>query len=369
MEFQYDVQSVDMEDVDASTLTDEQICICDYDTKINIYDAREIYVGKMIRIEKEFNDESTETARKLEEEATSIAEKIASLESKMLELLPCPVPHCKRHNSKSDLNLKSKPSKKRSAEQIAGPSKTTTRVVNSPDNQLNDFKFPRKTARVATEPEENVKNIQTKNSFGVLNSDNVDVEDVTPAAPKIIVRSILMKLFPDYNLILQELHRTYPTVTNTHTAGYIKIQPDCKDQNQEITDYLVSKKVQHYVTDPPTNRPLKLVIKGLLASTDPEDIKKDLINQGIKIIKIAQLKKFKTKDPLPIFMIDVARDENVNDIFNVRSCLYIQIKIDPFNRSNRVTQCFNCNYFNLSLSLSLSCHPKLQDEHEMPKMW
>ncbi|GFQ73868.1 uncharacterized protein TNCT_422711 [Trichonephila clavata] len=228
MEFQDEVRSVDMEDVDASTLTDDQICftILDYETKIKIYNARKTYVAKMILMENEFNGEMTETAKKLEEKATSIAEKIASLE------------------------------------------------------------------------------------------ENVDVEDVTPAAPKIVVRPIMMKLFPEYNLILQELHRTYPSATNTHTAGYIKIHLDSKDQHQEITDYLISKKVQHYVTDPPANRPLKLVIKGLLASTDPEDIKKDLINQGIKILKIAQLKKFKIKDPLPIFMIEVARDVKMSMTFS-----------------------------------------------------
>ncbi|GFR22441.1 hypothetical protein TNCT_365691 [Trichonephila clavata] len=164
----------------------------------------------MLLIDKEFNGDMTETAKKLEEEIASIAKKIASLEGKMLELLPCPVPHCK-HNIKTDLNPKNKPSKKRPAEQIAGPSKRTTSVTNSPENQLNEFKFPRKTAKITIDPEENVKNIQTKSSFEILNFENADVEDVTPAAPKI--RPIMMKLFPDYNLILQDLHRSYPSAT------------------------------------------------------------------------------------------------------------------------------------------------------------
>ncbi|GFS91130.1 uncharacterized protein TNCV_2214751 [Trichonephila clavipes] len=44
-------------------------------------------------------------------------------------------------------------------------------------------------------------------------------------------------------------------------------------------------------------------------------------------------------------MIEIARDENVNDIYQVRSCLYMQIKLDPFKKGNRITQCYNCNYF------------------------
>ncbi|GFR17779.1 hypothetical protein TNCT_500871 [Trichonephila clavata] len=95
----------------------------------------------MLLIEKEFNGDMTETAKKLEGEIASIAEKIVTLEGKMLVLLPCPVPHCK-HNIKTYLNPKNKPSKKRPAEQIAGPSKTTTSVANSPENQLNEFESP-----------------------------------------------------------------------------------------------------------------------------------------------------------------------------------------------------------------------------------
>ncbi|GFR00872.1 uncharacterized protein TNCT_52771 [Trichonephila clavata] len=204
----------------------------------------------MLLIENEFNGEMTETAKKLEEEATSTAEKIATLEGKMLELFPCPVPHCK-HHVKSDLKPKIKPSKKRLAEQITGPSKMTISVANYPEKQLNEFKFPRKTAKVTADPEENVNNIQTSNSFDILNTENEDVKDITPAAPKIKVRPIMVKLFPDYNLILQDLHRKYPSATNTHTAGYIKIQPESQDHHQEITDYLISQKVQHYVSDPP----------------------------------------------------------------------------------------------------------------------
>ncbi|GFT46854.1 nucleic-acid-binding protein from transposon X-element [Trichonephila clavipes] len=44
-------------------------------------------------------------------------------------------------------------------------------------------------------------------------------------------------------------------------------------------------------------------------------------------------------------MIEIARDDNVNDIYQVRSCLYMQIKLDPFRKGSRITQCYNCNFF------------------------
>ncbi|GFT45293.1 probable RNA-directed DNA polymerase from transposon BS [Trichonephila clavipes] len=221
------------------------------------------------------------------------------------------------------------------------PSKLTAKI-NENKLDVEDFKIPRKTAKSNTVPKENIK-INSKNKFAALNTANDDVEDVTPAAPK--VKPVMMKLFPEYNLILQEIHRTHPTATNTHIGGYIKIQAESSDHHREITQFLTDKGCQYYVTDPPANRPLKLVIKGLLATTEPEEIKKDLIDQGIKIEKIAQLRQFKTKSPLPIFMIEITRDENVDDIFKIRSCLYMQVKFDPFRKNSRPTQCYNCNFF------------------------
>ncbi|GFT65206.1 uncharacterized protein TNCV_2816111 [Trichonephila clavipes] len=159
-----------------------------------------------------------------------------------------------------------------------------------------------------------------------------------------------MRIFDSYNLVLQDLHRNYPTAINTHTKGYIKIKAQTEIDHDEIINYLKDKNLEFFVIEPPLSRPLKLVMKCLPVDIDPEDIENDLISKGIKIVKTTQLKRFITKAPLPIYMIEIARDENVKDIFQIRSCLYMQIKIDPFKKGNRITQCYNCNYFHHATS-------------------
>ncbi|GFW56099.1 probable RNA-directed DNA polymerase from transposon X-element [Trichonephila clavipes] len=284
-----------MEEFDPQNITDEQKCnnLKSIDKQIKIYTARKDYIKNMLNIEKSIPGPTNETSQQLEAEAAGLDDKIKALEGKMLEFLPCPVPLC-AHNFKYNKN-----NKKRTAEPIIRPSKLTAKV-NENKLDVEDFKIPWKTAKINTIPKENIKITSTKNKFAALNTANDDVEDVTPAAPK--VKPVMMKLFPEYNLILQDIHRTHPTATNTH-------------------------------------------IGGLLASTDPEDIKKDLIDQGIKIEKDAQQRQFKTKSPLPIFTIEITRDENVDDIFKIRSCLYMQIKFDPFRKNSRPAQCYNCNFF------------------------
>ncbi|GFR22686.1 uncharacterized protein TNCT_607531 [Trichonephila clavata] len=215
MENQVDDQNVDMEDVNASNLSDEQKCakLTRFEKQIQIFTARKDYG------------------------------------------LALSIPQCKH-------NLKAKTSKKIPAEPIIRPPKLTTSVIKNPNKEITDFKLSRKTIKNAIDPAKKV-NIEIKNSFAAFNSVGKDVEDVTPTAPKI--RPIMMKLTPNYNLTLQDLYRSHPTAINTHSERYNKSQPE---HRQEITEYLSSKKIQHYVTDLPANRPLKLVIKRLLASTN-----------------------------------------------------------------------------------------------------
>ncbi|GFX29938.1 uncharacterized protein TNCV_3964091 [Trichonephila clavipes] len=134
-----------------------------------------------------------------------------------------------------------------------------------------------------------MEKLATTNAFAALNTAEYDAEDVSP--PKYKIKSIFMKIFDAYNLILQELHRSYPTATNTHTRGYIKIEAQTADDHRNITNYLKEKELEHYVIEPPSTRPLKLVIKGLPDNIDPVDIKNDLVAKGINIVKIAKLYK------------------------------------------------------------------------------
>ncbi|GFV19453.1 hypothetical protein TNCV_3663861 [Trichonephila clavipes] len=145
----------------------------------------------MLNIEKSIPGPTTETTQKLEAEAASLDEKIRAFEGNMLELLPCPVPLC-AHNFKYNKN-----NKKRAAEPIIRPSKFTAKISNDKNLDVEEFKIPWKMAKSNTVPKENSKITATNNKFAALNTANDDVEDVTPAAPKI--KPVMMKLFPEYN--------------------------------------------------------------------------------------------------------------------------------------------------------------------------
>ncbi|GFQ75928.1 nucleic-acid-binding protein from transposon X-element [Trichonephila clavata] len=107
------------------------------------------------------------------------------------------------------------------------------------------------------------------------------------------------------------------------------------------------------ISPPQASRPRKIVIKGLPISTDIDEIKDDLTDQGYTVIKVAQLTKSKTKHKLPMFMVELTAKPDSPDIFKLKTCCHLMVKIDTFNRRPGITQCYNCNLFNHS---SKYCH-------------
>ncbi|GFX40774.1 uncharacterized protein TNCV_1548001 [Trichonephila clavipes] len=81
-----------------------------------------------------------------------------------------------------------------------------------------------------------------------LNTANEDDEDVSP--PKYKIKPIFMRMVDSYNLILQEIHRNYPTATNTHTKGYMKIEAQSADDHREITNYLKENNLSTTLLNP-----------------------------------------------------------------------------------------------------------------------
>ncbi|GFV15133.1 uncharacterized protein TNCV_1066301 [Trichonephila clavipes] len=262
-------QSVIMEDNESfpPLLTEDERCLTLHalEKEINIFTTRKGYITSMIDVEKTSYNTSEETVKKLEEDQLNLETTLQTLEGKLTGLLPCPKPQC-IHNTKSK-------AVKRSAAPIIRPAKFTAKAnKNSNSKVVKDFVFPKKTAK-NNSPQEKNEQLKVNNSFAALNTANNDAEDVTQPQPKI--KPIFMKITPDYNLILQEIHRTHPTAKNTHMKGYFKIEAETEDHHREITAYLTGKSVGYYVLNPPENRPLKLVIKGLPEDVEPEDVKKD----------------------------------------------------------------------------------------------
>ncbi|GFX96736.1 uncharacterized protein TNCV_1647711 [Trichonephila clavipes] len=155
----------------------------------------------------------------------------------------CPVIDCPTHTNRTqsdsvmaesngkinDTNSNPKQNSNNSKEKI--PIKRSNSTSNNDKDNLKnnkragqeDFKTPNKFARKIIEvPIEKVV-CTSKNKFAVLEDE--EVMEVSPSAPTPKIKLIMMRIGKNYNLILQEINRSYPNTINKNTGNYIRIQP------------------------------------------------------------------------------------------------------------------------------------------------
>ncbi|GFU98686.1 uncharacterized protein TNCV_1765101 [Trichonephila clavipes] len=166
-------------------------------------------------------------------------------------------------------------------------------IKNNKRTGQEDFRTLNKFARKIIEVPIKKVVCTSKNKFAVLEDE--EVMEVSPSAPTQKVKPIMMRIGKNYNLILQEIYRSYPNTVNKNTGSYIRIQPATTVDQEKIKNLLIIKKADHYTMEHPTV--IKAVIKGLPSSTNVTDIEAELKTKGFEVEKIAQLRRFATKSP------------------------------------------------------------------------
>ncbi|GFW59083.1 hypothetical protein TNCV_2780141 [Trichonephila clavipes] len=275
---------------------------------LRIKDLRIKYLQDFIEIETFDKDctDASQLSALIKEKANTELEYASAL-GELKVLYPCPVKSC-QHNKGNGINS-FRPKNKRPAESpilpatliLENKTNTNSKKVNK-TNQKNNGKS---TKNPAKKPKQDLKIqedaiIPTKNSFASLAIDDpvdnaiesenpmqednpesngtIENEDVTVTLK---VKPIMLKYKTNYNLILKELDRKYPNSVNKLTGQYIKIMASTTDEHREISAALKAQGEEFYSVPHLSERPLKVVIKGLPKST-PNFIIAWLTNGDIK---------------------------------------------------------------------------------------
>ncbi|GFT94754.1 RNA-directed DNA polymerase from mobile element jockey [Trichonephila clavipes] len=96
-----------------------------------------------------------------------------------------------------------------------------------------------------------------------------------------------------------------------------------------------------------SERPLKLLLRGLPTSTELEAVKKEIESEGFKIHKISRLTKFQSKAPMPLIYIQLINDLNPDSIYNYVGMFGTRVAFKPYDgsRNRRPNQCWHCQGF------------------------
>ncbi|KAF0770585.1 piggyBac transposable element-derived protein 4-like [Aphis craccivora] len=86
-------------------------------------------------------------------------------------------------------------------------------------------------------------------------------------------------------------------------------------------------------------------LPNLLPSTSCDDIKSALKNCSLSVLQVVNVLQRQTKIPLPLFFVDLVKDDNSKTIFDITSILHTKIKVEEPHKRRDLVQCQNCQHY------------------------
>lgn len=184
--------------------------------------------------------------------------------------------------------------------------------------------------------------ISNSNASDVLSHSDVP-NDTTdnlkkPKPPPIIVD------LPYWHITAKTLMPQFPAhqVTAKLTNNVVHLITYEPDSFRAVQSKLSENDIPFHTFTLPTERTLKVVLRGIPPSYEESEVQAELEREGFTAKSIRQFIKDGRK--LPIYMISLPCNPENKQIFELTSLFYISIRVEPY-RSNGPSQCFHCQGF------------------------
>jgi len=179
------------------------------------------------------------------------------------------------------------------------------------------------------------------------NKETVQSEDTknkgkkTPLPPPVVVDGIekFNELYENLSSIITEFQ--IKIINNEN----IKINVKDGDCYRLLTKMLLDQNMSWYSYENKQNRPVKVIARGLHHTCKPELIIGHLQKRGFKALEAVNKLKWKTKQPLNMFMLTFHQNEDVNKIYGITDIMGFRVEIMPIKKSKLVPQCKRCQAY------------------------
>ncbi|GFW76893.1 nucleic-acid-binding protein from transposon X-element [Trichonephila clavipes] len=133
-----------------------------------------------------------------------------------------------------------------------------------------------------------------------------------------------------------------PSFQSQMSGRFLKVTVGDEVEYRNLSHWLEQSGVEFKSFMLKQDRPVKVVIRGLPSNTEPEDIKTEIEAEGFKVAKISQMKNYRTKAHMPLFYLQIENGADAPKIFNFTELFGTRIEVKPFDRGNKINQCWRC---------------------------
>lgn len=112
-----------------------------------------------------------------------------------------------------------------------------------------------------------------------------------------------------------------------------------------MREHFIANNISHYTYQLKSEKAYRVVLRGLHASEDTTEIVRELEHIGHKVRQIVNIRHRSTKEPLPIFYIDLEPQQNNKEIFDVKYLNQMKITFEAPYKKKEIIQCKRCQRF------------------------
>ncbi|XP_012246638.1 uncharacterized protein LOC105681471 [Bombus impatiens] len=137
---------------------------------------------------------------------------------------------------------------------------------------------------------------------------------------------------------------TLQTTTNI-CREQVKIQTNTTESYRKVIKELREKNAIYHTYQLKTERSYKVIIRGLHPKTNTKKLSDELAKIGHQTRTINNMTRYDTKQPLPLFLIELELRSNNKDIFNIKKTLNTIVTVEPPRYKKDIPQCMRCQQY------------------------
>lgn len=233
--------------------------------------------------------------------------------------------------------------------------------VNNNENQTEDELPPnnkhawqvfkkRKRSHNPIQINDRTSQISTSNRFNALLTEDTskEPEEQTaqpkiPTPPPVYIHGV--ENFDEMIKNLSGIIEKEQYYTRSLSDNMVKINTREPNVYRTLVRHLKDENIVHHTYQLKEDRAYRIVIRGLHHGTSADEIKEELKEQGHIIRNIHNIRHRISKEPLPLFFVDIEPKPNNTEIFKLQYLNNQKITIESPRKKNDIVQCTRCQCY------------------------
>ena len=199
--------------------------------------------------------------------------------------------------------------------------KSWTVATSSKKRKVIPFASGRKTKTL--EKKQWFQDIKLHNSFSALPEETATdpTESLSNRSPKPPPIYIDAKIIDPLIELLNNTAGKDKYVIKQIKIDQVKVQTNTPDTSRKVTRSLKDKNAAYHTYQLKSDKSYKAVIRGLHPKTNTDNISEELAKIGHQVRSINNINKYDTKQPLPLFLVELEHRNNNKDIYDISKLL------------------------------------------------